>query len=131
MAAGAAPLVFSNGTARGDELTRAVTRGALVRLARGIYTADTRTPPATVVRRHIWPILAHETPGAVISDLSVEDGGIGSRGVVYRLRPRLSHSSGRPIIWSDRRSSPQLPSCRTALGVGSSQLEGDLKKIAL
>lgn len=82
------PLIFSDESSRRDQLARATARGELVRLARGIYTSDTTTSPNAVVRRHIWPILAHETPGAVISDLSVEDGGTGSRGVIYIVSSR-------------------------------------------
>jgi Fic family protein len=81
-------LVFSDETDRRDQLGRAVARGDLIRLARGVYTTDTVTPPAAVARQQIWPILAHEVPGAVISDASVEDGGTGSQGVVYVVSTR-------------------------------------------
>ncbi len=97
---GTPPLVFSDQSRRRDQLQRAVARGELVRLARGIYTSDTTTPPEAVVRRHIWAILAHEVPGAVITDLSVEDGGTGSRGVIYVVstRERPLHLPGIVVM---------------------------------
>lgn len=88
VADGGAPLVFSDETGRRDQLARAVARGELVRLARGIYTSEVGTPVEVVARRHIWAILAHEMPGAVISDASVADGGTGSDGVVYVVSSR-------------------------------------------
>jgi hypothetical protein len=93
-------LVFSDETSRRDQLARAVARGELTRLGRGIYTTDTVTPPETVTSRQIWPILAHEVPGAVISDASVQDGGTGSHGVVYVVssRRRPLHLPGIVVI---------------------------------
>jgi Fic/DOC family protein len=82
------PLIFSDEFGRRDRLARETARGDLRRLARGIYTSDTSSTPETVVRRHIWAILAHELPGAVISDTSVADGGTGSQGVVYVVSSR-------------------------------------------
>jgi hypothetical protein len=47
---GTSTLVFSDETNRRDKLGRAVARGDLTRLARGVNTTDTVTPPATLVR---------------------------------------------------------------------------------
>lgn len=114
MAADAASqVIFSGETERRDQLARAVARGELVRLARGIYTADTTSAPEVVVRRHILTILAHEMPGAVISDRSVEDGGTGSRGVIY-----VASSRKRPL---------QLPGITVLPRPGAGAVETDTR----
>lgn len=105
------PLVFSDAASSRVQLTRAVARGELVRLSRGIYTTDTSAPAEAVVRRHIWAILAHETPGAVITDASVEDGGTGRSGAVYVISSRE-----RPLL---------LPGIAVMPRPGAGPVEGD------
>lgn len=60
-------LVFA-GDAAPAVLTRAVRRGTLRRLASGVYTSLVADDPEVVVRKHLWTILGHELPGAVIVD---------------------------------------------------------------
>lgn len=47
----------------GAAVKRAVDRGNLVRLGSGIYTGDITTDAASVVKRHLLEILAHDLPG--------------------------------------------------------------------
>lgn len=63
-------IVFA-GEADSAVLSRAVRRGTLRRVAAGIYTPHAVVSPEDVVRRHLWRIVAHELPGAVIADRSV------------------------------------------------------------
>jgi len=67
-------LVFSGDTARAV-LSRAVDRGTLRRLARGIYTAAVKDDPSEVVRRNLLRVVGHELPGAVIVDRSARRAG--------------------------------------------------------
>jgi hypothetical protein len=60
-------LVFS-GDAAPAVLSRAVQRGTLRRLATGVYTGLVDRDPEEVVRQHLWKILDHELPGAVLVD---------------------------------------------------------------
>ena len=53
-------------------VSRAASRGQLVRLAQGVYTGLVHLPPEQVVARHLWQIVAHEMPGAVIVDRSAK-----------------------------------------------------------
>lgn len=69
-------------------LARAMRRGTLRRFARGIYTSDVTADPGDVVRRHLWRIVAHELPGAVIADRSVRAGGMPEDGALYVVHPR-------------------------------------------
>ncbi len=56
-------------------LERRVARGALVRLAAGVYTTDTRTDRTLVVKREWLTIVGGLFPGAVITDRSAVPGG--------------------------------------------------------
>ncbi len=67
-------------------LARAAASGTLVRLTAGVYTTET-ADPAAAVHRHLWRILGHEIPGAVITDRSIDDGGVGTSGVVFVSAP--------------------------------------------
>lgn len=90
-------LVFSSDTDR-RALARAQRRGELVRLAAGIYTSDTLRSPEVLVRQHLWTIIAHEMPGAVISDRSARDGGIGPTIYVVAERARPLELPGARIV---------------------------------
>lgn len=48
--------------------SRAVARGAAIRLAPGIYTTDLDAPLELQVRRDIWRIVSHALPDAVVTD---------------------------------------------------------------
>jgi hypothetical protein len=69
-------------------VSRAVRRGTLRRLGRGVLTGAVDVDPAVVVRRHLWRILAHDLPGAVIADASVRDGGLPRGGRLFVVHPR-------------------------------------------
>ncbi|MCL2584439.1 MAG: Fic family protein, partial [Streptosporangiales bacterium] len=73
-------------------LARAVERGTLRRLATGIYTADLTSSPEEVVRRHLWPIVGHAFPGAVLADRSAQAGGMPTDGALY-----VVHARRRPV----------------------------------
>jgi len=93
-------------------LARAAAKGELVRLTAGVYTTEVADPEGAV-RRHLWRILAHEIPGAVITDRSIADGGIGSDGVVFLSVPNRS----RPLT---------LPGMRVLPRRGPGPVEGDM-----
>jgi Fic family protein len=94
-------------------LSRAVQRGTLQRVARGIYARDTAADPAEIVRRHIWRILAHELPGAVIADRSVCTGGMPADGALY-----VVHSRRRPL---------DLPGLTIFPRAGTGAVHGDMQ----
>jgi hypothetical protein len=86
-----AEIVFAD-QAYTASLTRAVRRGTLVRLARGIYTTAADEDLAAVTHRNLWRLAAHELPGAVIADRSAPAGGLPVDGKLY-----LVHSRRRPV----------------------------------
>lgn len=86
------PITFA-GDADSAVLARAVRRGTLRRLASGVYTADLKSSSEDVVRRHLWPIVAHHLPGAVLADRSAQSGGIPTDGALY-----VVHARRRPLV---------------------------------
>jgi Fic family protein len=94
-------------------LSRAVQRGTLQRVARGIYAPDMGAEPAEIVRRHLWRILAHELPGAVIADRSVRTGGMPVDEALY-----VVHSRRRPL---------ELPSVTIYPRRGVGAVHGDMQ----
>jgi Fic family protein len=93
-------------------LSRAVTRGTLRRVARGIYTGNPTIDPAAVVRKHLWRIVAHELPGAVIADRSVRAGGMPDQGMLY-----VVHQRRRPY---------RLPGVTISTRAGAGPVAGDM-----
>jgi Fic/DOC family len=104
-------LVYASETDK-DELYRARRRGDLVRLASGIYTGEVDTPSQDVVRVHLWEIVGHEMPGAVIVDRSVRDGGSGLNGTLY--------------VVAKRRRALELPGVTVVPRAGVAALPGDM-----
>lgn len=92
-------------------LLRAVRRGDLVRLAQGVYTSDTSTDPAVVVKREWHRIVGHLYPGAVITDRSALTGGPVDS-TLY-----LSHPG--------RERSIELPGLTVRARSGAGPVEGD------
>lgn len=100
-------LVFASEVDR-RTLSRARAQDRLVRIASGIYSGDIGSPAESLTRRYLWPIVAHEMPGAVIVDRSARDGGLGRNGVLYVVADR-----SRPLVLpgvtvSPRRGAPAL-----------------------
>lgn len=76
----------------GAAVKRAVDRGNLIRLGSGVYTGDVTTDAASLVKRHLLAILAHELPGAVIAGRSARAGGVAVDGVLS-----VAHTRRRPL----------------------------------
>ena len=85
-------LVFASEVDRRN-LSRAQAQGRLVRVASGIYSGDIGSTAESLSRRSLWPIVAHEIPGAVIVDRSARDGGLGGDGTLYVVADR-----SRPLV---------------------------------
>jgi hypothetical protein len=106
------PLVYARETDK-DELYRARRRGDVVRLASGIYTGEVDKPAEDVTRAHLWEIVGHEMPGAVIVDRSVRDGGSGINGTLY--------------VVAKRRRALELPGVTVVPRTGAGALPGDMQ----
>ena len=62
------PEAFVSTTAISREVSRRLKAGRLRKLASRVYTTNLNDPPATVVRRNLWSIVAGFFPGALIAD---------------------------------------------------------------
>lgn len=67
-------LIFAD-TRNQSRLSRAASAGRITRLARGVYSPDATTPAEQQVREHLWELVAHFVPDAVVVDRSAALGG--------------------------------------------------------
>jgi hypothetical protein len=104
-------LLFSGDAARAV-LSRAVDRGTLRRLARGIYSGAVDDDPLEVVRRNLFRIVGHELPGAVIVDRSARRAGPVDGLLV------VDHPRTRPL---------ELPGVTVLPRRGPGRVEGDME----
>jgi hypothetical protein len=84
-------IVFSTDADR-SVLSRAVTRGTLVRLTTGVYSGAINQSPAAIVQRHVLRIVANKLPGAVLVDWSARRAGV-VNGVLS-----VDHPRSRPLV---------------------------------
>lgn len=72
-----------------SRVARALARGDLRRLGRGIYTPNLVDPPADICRRHWARITSHLFPGAIIADRSVLVGQPDADGYLFVVADRV------------------------------------------
>ena len=90
-------------------LSRAQAQGRLVRIAPGIYSSEVGHSAEALAHRHLWRIVAHVMPGAVIVDRSARDGGLGRDGTLYVVADRARPLMLPGITVRPRRGAPALP----------------------
>jgi hypothetical protein len=90
--------------------------GRVVRIAKGVWSADTHTPPTEIVAANLWFIIRAYCPDAIVVDRTAARGGLvdggvvtiatDSRttsfelpGVVVLVRPRVEHPTDTP--WAE------------------------------
>ena len=80
-------------------IARRLSHGGLRRLATGVYTTDTTSPPDAVVRRHALAIAGQLYPRAVVTDRSARSGGPvdGRLYLAHDRRPRVTELPGLTI----------------------------------
>ena len=79
---------FFLGTARNkDAVSRALARGEIRRIRRGLLTTDLVTPLPDLVSRHIWEIVRLIAPGCVIGYRTAIELGPSPEGVVHLVGP--------------------------------------------
>jgi hypothetical protein len=106
-------LAFSTDATSGT-LTRQHQAGRAVKLAPGVYVVGGQLPPPDLARAHLWAIVAHVWPGAVISDRSALAGGIVG-GWLFLCHPD-----------PPRRGDLHLPGVSITCRVGPGRLPGDM-----
>ena len=96
----------------GERPDRAVAAGRARRIARGVYTPDLGRPLPELVREHLWQILGHLVPDALIADRSAG--------------PAMIVSDTLFVVSQHRARSLVLPGLRVAVRVGHPPLPDDM-----
>jgi Fic/DOC family len=112
---GTSTIIFSGDLPR-STLSQMAARGSVRRLATGVYTTDTLSPPERVVRRE-WRIIAGRLfPDATISDRSAPTAGPVD-GILYLVSPHNDRTLTLPgLSISSRRGAAPQPSDITLPG---------------
>ena len=92
-------------------ISREVKAGRLRRIAPKLYTTNFKDPAESIVRRHLYRILAHYYPGAVVSHRSALEGGVARDDTLF-----LTYKYTKRII---------LPGITLRLLKGQGPVEGD------
>ncbi len=79
---------FSSNDQNATALSRAVSRGEIRRIRRGLYTTDLVTPFETLIRQHIWEIVRILAPGTVIGYRTALELSPSPRGVIHLVGPK-------------------------------------------
>ncbi len=101
------------------ELSRRAKAGRAVRLAPGIYIEDATLDPEHAVRHHMYDIVAHRWPGAVLWGRTALAGGQPDDDRLYVCLPELG-----------RTSDLRLPGVTVKPSVGPAPLPGDMDFVA-
>ena len=103
-------IVFGGGTGS-SRVSRAVARGELRKIGPALYTSNLADDAARVVGRHVWEIVAHYVPGAVVSHRTAFEGRPSQDGTVF-----MTSSVGKRL---------DLPGLRLRVNKGPAALPGD------
>lgn len=105
-------IVFGSAETRvSAAISRDVRAGRLRRLAPRLYSPNTTDAPDAVIRRNLYPILAHYYPGAVVSHRSALEGGVARDDTLF-----LTHKYTKRV---------SLPGITIRLLRGPGRLPGD------
>lgn len=105
------PAIAFDARTLGERPDRAVAAGRARPVVRGVYTTDLTTPIERVVRDHVWEILAHVAPDALISDRSAG--------------PALFDGGALFVVSQRRTRDLALPGLRVAFRSGHVALDDD------
>lgn len=104
------PEIFSPTREMRGAVDRALRRGEVRRLARGLYTANLDDEFEAIIARNRWRATALFFPGAVIVDRSAPAGGVTSDGQLFVVHSRASDLELPGLLIRPRRGPPALQS---------------------
>lgn len=118
MAPGTAPdhpagKLYISTRANAAHLTRLHKRGTAIKLATGLYVTGSSLPIEALARQHLWEIIAHHWPGAVVCDRTAFDVGGGDWVFICHPEP-------------PRKADLALPGVTVSCRVGPGPLPGDM-----
>ncbi len=77
-------IVFGSADTRiSTAISREVRAGRLRRIAPKLYTTNLKDPPESIIRRHLYRILARYYPGVVVSHRSALEGGVAHDDTIF------------------------------------------------
>lgn len=77
-------IVFGSADTRvSTAISRETKAGRLRRIAPKLYTTNFKDPPESIIRRHLYRILARYYPGAVVSHRSALEGGVARDNTIF------------------------------------------------
>jgi hypothetical protein len=106
------PTIVFNEEVLGERPSRAIAAGRARRIAPGVYTTDVDRPLHEVVRSHVWEVLSHIIPDALIADRSA-----GPQVFVSNTLFVMSQRRARDLL---------LPGLRVAVRDGPAPLADDM-----
>ncbi len=77
------PETFVSNSETTNLASKAVRAGKLRKLASRLYSRDLKSPPETIVRQNLWPIIAGYFPDALIADRTALEGAPAKDGSVF------------------------------------------------
>lgn len=105
------PEIVYGGGKESSRVSRGVSKKELRKIGPALYTSNLSESAARVVGRHLWEIVAHYTPGAVVSHRTAFDGRPSQDGTVF-----LTSSVNKRL---------DLPGLRLRVQKGPGSLPGD------
>lgn len=97
-------------------VSRAVRKGTLRKLANRLYTTNLTDPPASIVRRHLWPIVGAFVPNGLIADRTALENVPAADGSVFLIADRFRPIALPGITIKPRKGPPPLDSDRPFIG---------------
>jgi hypothetical protein len=110
------PEVFVSSRAIASDVSRAVQRGLIRRLASRVYTGNLREPPEKLIRRNLWPIVDSILPGALIADRTALEHQPAPDGSVFLIAAHKRDLRLPGIILRPRKGPPALDTDRPFVG---------------
>ena len=105
------PVIAFDADQLGERPGRAVAAGRARQITRGVYTTDLTTPLEQLVRAHVWELLAHFVPDALVADRSAG--------------PALFEDDTLFVVSSERARDVQLPGLRVSVRQGPPPVDDD------
>ncbi len=110
------PEVFVSNAAITTAVSRAVANGALRQIGPKLYTSNLTDPPETIVRRHLWPLVAAYVPGALIVDRTALESRPAADGSIFVITDRKRDVTLPGITIRSRQGAGPLDSDRPFVG---------------
>ena len=110
------PEVFLSTTALSDAVARARAQGLVRQLGPRLYTRNLVDAPQTIIRRHLWQVVAAYMPDALIADRTAIENAPSADGSVFVISARKRDVVLPGLTIRPRRGPPPLDSDRLYIG---------------